>query len=234
MIETVFEDYHNREQEFYSNLSDEDMRKFGLENRSFWAAAIRYSTCIEILATLEGIKPCVLFQTDTKASDSRPVFDKHIKTYVSPWFEQHRLAQSGFVLQRINHDLIIDGSDNWRGFWVFADTRSQNWTSVKDVFFNPKVPFQDSRAVGDALGLPILPILPCWDARYTYVDLTTRKKLEKEVGEEVGDLIAHDYVGSKDKVQEEEARAHFEKWREVGAKHGIELELRVGENPVET
>jgi hypothetical protein len=58
--------------------------------------------------------------------------------------------------------------------------------------------------------------------------------LKNLVGGKVGDVIAHDYVGSKDNFQEEEARAHFEKWREIAAQHGIELELRIGTNPVET
>jgi hypothetical protein len=91
------------------------MRTLGLENAPYWAAAIRYSTHLEVLVTLEGIKPCVLFQADTRASDAKAVFDRQVKTHVLPWFQKYRLARFGFVLQQIKHDLIIDGSDNWRG-----------------------------------------------------------------------------------------------------------------------
>jgi hypothetical protein len=233
-IKKIFDDYRRNEHEHHLNLPDKDMRTLGLENAPYWAAAIRYSTHLEVLVTLEGIKPCVLFQADTRASDAKAVFDRQVKTHVLPWFQKYHLARFGFVLQQIKHDLIIDGSDNWRGVWIFANTRSKEWALVKDVFFNPESPFQDGFAIGDALGLPILPVLPYYEARYTYVDITARNELKNMVGGNVGDVIAHDYVGSKVNVQEEEARAHFEKWREVAANHGVELELHIGVNPLET
>lgn len=148
-----------------------------------------------------------------------------MKTKVLPWFKKSQLAKYGFVLQDIKHDLIVDGA-NWRGLLVFADARSKGWGKVDDVLFNPQNSTQHSSAVGEALGLPNS------GARYTYLDQTTTRLLKEITGKEVRDVISQDYVGSEDGIQEDKSRAHFEEWREVAAKHGIELTFCVGVNPL--
>jgi hypothetical protein len=218
------------ERKFYMELPIELGRKLGLEGRPPWAGLVRYSTHFEIILALDGRKPSVLFYTDfgtpSATVDALTVFGKYVETVFLPLFREYELEKYGYIVQKIPHKIIVNGRENWVGAWVLADTRSESWDVVKQVFFDPKDAKHRISITGAALGFPVVPGLEDYGMRYTMFNETATQELRRIYGPDVEPVFAMEYVASEDDIQIEDSHTYFDWCQAIATKHNIELTLQ--------
>jgi hypothetical protein len=109
---------------------------------------------MEILLTLKGIKPCTLFWTPVPASVA--IYARLVEQHLIPLIDEQRLRDYGFVLRKINHPVATETHCGFQKVYILADTRSEHWPLVQDVFILPH-PGQkpDDTRIGKALGYPV-------------------------------------------------------------------------------
>jgi hypothetical protein len=212
------------ERNFMLNLTPRDRERLGVEAMPWWFAAANHRAQLEVLATLLGLKPCMMYHT--AGTDPAPVYDRLVTTALQPRFEEFRLDQYGFVLRKITHDIKIESQDDWRNTWVLADTRSPQWDLVKRIFFTPSNEYHKSSATARALGYPVLEHLggPL-TTRYVYVDVVATRNLARVTGGQMSQVMGFDYWASDHPEQYEHSLQHFGMYQRRLAKFGVELEL---------
>ena len=217
------------EQQYFLNLPIAHQRILGLENKPQWAPLACFSTHFEIILALSNMKPSVLFWAEadsgTERADASPVFNDYVETVVQPLFKIFGLEKYGYILQKISHDVIVNGRENWGGAWVLVDTRSAHWDVVRHVYFNAEDAEHQIPITGEALGLPVLSGLPGYDMRYTITNTTATLELSELVDEEVAPVVAMDYRGSSDAMQIDWSRKHFLLCQAIAALHNIQLKF---------
>jgi hypothetical protein len=83
---------------------------------------------MEILFTLKGIKPCTLFWVP--APGSEVIYARLVEQRFVPLIEEYNLRDYGFVLRKINHSVSTKTHRGFQQAYIFADTRSENWSLV--------------------------------------------------------------------------------------------------------
>jgi hypothetical protein len=235
-VKQLHEEFNSAEQAFALNLSLKDRHGLSLPGHSSSFIASNFSFQMEILSTLESIKPCVLFHAMKAGSrqDTNPIFDRLVETELLPLYKAYGLDRHGFILSKVLHDLhIMETGENLRNCWVFADSRSEAWKrgAIQSVFFAPHDQHCLLSAAGDALGYPALPTITGYDRRYIYIDATATRELTQRTGARVEPVIGLEYLASDDRYQVQESREDFERYRKVGLKYGREYTFYSEPNP---
>jgi hypothetical protein len=229
LIQQFLLDFNSAERPLALDHSLMDRRRQGPTNfpSSFMASKISFH--MEISNTLEGVKPCVLFNAlDVPGNPMTPFFDRLVEKEIFPPFKAYRLDKYGFTLSKVTHDLRVqETGENWRNSWVLADCRSDAWKTrrIQSVFFAPQNQDCSLSDIGDALDYPVLPVtmdMTNYERRYIYLDATAARELARRNGGQLQPVIGLEYLASDTTMQMQESREHFERYRTVGLKHGRE------------
>ncbi|KAJ8075937.1 hypothetical protein PM082_021569 [Marasmius tenuissimus] len=169
----------------------------------YWYYAAHLSYHCELLFTLGGLKPCVLFAHGTSVQ----FIDDLIQTCLKPVLEEHNILAYGFSLSRISHDTPTTAHKGFKDGWIFADLRNPQYPLVERVLLRPypggRIPEVE---IGTALGYPTV--------RGThwveYLDETEREELAR-VAEvpEICCVIAMEYTCDEDPDNPQRVLAHF-------------------------
>tara|TARA_R110002003_G_scaffold104_3_gene8197 strand:+ start:6517 stop:7260 length:744 start_codon:yes stop_codon:yes gene_type:complete len=183
----------------------------------------------EICMTLKGLKPCVLFLASQP--EAPPMYEPLVVEVVEPLFEEYRLAEYGFVLQRVEHSQPMGSSRSFKGSWVLADTRSAEWDVVQRAFL-------DARRTTDiavldasrALGYPMTTPLDFDSGRVVYREDYEEQLFEGLDGQEHF-VAAMDYRVGGSRQDYERVLKHFEEWRIAAGTVGRYLVLWIDQHP---
>jgi hypothetical protein len=233
-VKQFLEEFAWAEQSIALNLPMEDRLKLGPPSQSPSFMATNCSFQTEIWATLAGIKPCTLFYTPgvDSGQDTKPIFDRLVRTGILPDFEKCCLERYGFDLFKIPHHLHIEETDeDWHNCWVLADCRSEKWGLTKSIFLPANNQYYRIPTVGYALGYPALSASSGYETRYIYIDMTATRELAERTGSDGGRVIGLDYLASAAKYQVQESLEDFERYRQLGKKYGREYVFRYELNP---
>jgi hypothetical protein len=233
-VKQFLEGFGWAEQSIALNLSMEDRLRLGPPNQSPSFIATNCSFQMEVLATLAGIKPCTLFYTPgvDSGQNTKPIFDRLVRTGVLPAFRQYSFEGYGFDLFKIPHHLHIEETgEDWHSCWVLADCRSESWSLTKSIFLAATDQRYHIPTVGCALGYPALSALLGYETRYIYIDMTATRELAERTGSDDGRVIGLNYIASAAKDQIQESREDFERYRQLGKKYGREYAFHYESNP---
>lgn len=210
---------------------------------------------MEILFVLKEIKPCILFWAPAYGSET--TYTRLFETCLAPLIEKYQLGNYGFVAHKIIHAVPTETHCGFQKAYVLADTRSDHWDHVQDVFLVPH-PGQkrDESRIGKALGYPI----PQNDQNYCvmseyiidelrgdgtedlshadhvkYKDMTEKWKLRwitgsNKIGDKVGAVDAFAYRMPANLRDSWAIRAHFEACLAAARSVGHELGLSLPVN----
>ncbi|KAH8675477.1 hypothetical protein BX600DRAFT_432055 [Xylariales sp. PMI_506] len=182
----AFHAYRSAERNYYLGLDDNAKQVlFGEYNGPPWYAACHLRHHIEVLLTLKGVKPCTLFASPgDDVSGAAAIFNDLILKCLAPVIDRFNLMLYGFNLKYLGTDVLTSdlGHPGFKGDWVLADTRSDKWPLVQDIFFQPQPErrFEES-AVGEALGYPAR----AGDNTIRFTDETEHQVLLREIGPDV-------------------------------------------------
>ncbi|KAK1218420.1 hypothetical protein PQX77_018884 [Marasmius sp. AFHP31] len=168
-----------------------------------WYCAAHVSYYCEILFTLGGLKPSVLFAHGA----NQQVTDDLIETCLKPVLERYNILAYGFSLSRILHDLPTSTHKGFKNGWVLADLCNPRYPVVERVFLRPYVGGRVPEVeVGHALGYPT------HKGKYLveYLDDTEREQLARAA--QVPDICcvtAMEYMTDGGPNNSQKVLAHF-------------------------
>ncbi|KAK1218422.1 hypothetical protein PQX77_018886 [Marasmius sp. AFHP31] len=190
-----------------------------------WYYAAHLSYHCELLFTLGGLKPCVLFAHGS--SGAVQFIDDLIRTCLNPILEEFNILAYGFLLSRISHDTPTTTHGGFKNGWVLADLRNPQYPLVERVFLRHytenggRIPEVD---VGTALGYPTV--------RGThwveYLDETEREELARVAQVQVPGICcvtAMEYTCDEDPENPQKVIAHFRQCAKLMQMVGRTLKL---------
>jgi hypothetical protein len=234
-------EFVSAEQAFALSFPLSDQYRRCSTNLSSSLVASNHSFHMEVSNTLNGGKPCVLFNAlgVDPANIMTPIFDRLVEKQILSLFKAYGLDKYGFILCKVLHDVhVVETGENWRNSWVLADCRSKAWKTarIQSVFLASQDQHCYISEIGDALGYPVLPTMGGYGRRYSYIDATATKELARCTGGRLGRVKGLEYLASDTMMQMQESREHFEQFCSVGRKYGreyvfhSELNLSLDEN----
>ncbi|KAJ8075859.1 hypothetical protein PM082_021491 [Marasmius tenuissimus] len=148
-MKAAFNRFRVKERHYLLSLPKAVKRKLK-PNAPHWYFAAHVSYYCEVLFTLGGIKPCVLF---VHGADQE-FTDNLIETCLKPVLEEYNIMAYGFSLTRILHDLPTSAHKGFKNGWVLADLCNPRYPIVERVFLRPYGGRVPEVEVGNALGYP--------------------------------------------------------------------------------
>lgn len=221
----AFQGYRERERGFVVDLAtSKDLRNsfFGRDAdprlRLYPACHMRFH--LEMLWLLLGAKPCVMFMVN---NPEQQAWATHVVlSCLVPVVEEWALEKYGFALRYIGHD-VRGPSKNYKMAWLLADTRSEEWPLIKEIYLRPNGPAKTwtEGEIGRSLGYPSAPTSSDqWETTVAYKDDTERAWLaERFSGTEVCCVDGMDYhIPKKD---EEGFWQHYVRFGRLAALAGV-------------
>jgi len=200
VVQAFFDKFVALERDFCLSLSLEESKALNPKNpKSTPAVAARYQRhYIAILLTLKGVLPSALIKS---GESNEFIFERMVQTCLMPLFKEHKLAAYGFSLFQIEHATLFGKEEKFKGSWVFADTRSNDWGLVQDLFIPPDRKVSNKREefafmhfFRQSQGAPVTPYVrekESW--LITYHDVTEQQILNENTDEELGCVIGIAY-----------------------------------------
>ncbi|KAL0568472.1 hypothetical protein V5O48_013504 [Marasmius crinis-equi] len=202
-MKEAFATFRARERNYLLNLSEDVKRRLEPPYTPDWHFAASLSHYCELLFTLAGIKPCVLFYHGR----DQGMVDQLIETCLRPVLEQFNILAYGFSLARISHDTPTQTHRGFRNGWVFVDLRHRSYPQVERVFLRPYSGRMSETEVGVALGYPTTLGLE-W---VEYLDETEGEYLRRMTGApQTCCVIAMEYTCDDDPANGRRVFAHFQ------------------------
>jgi hypothetical protein len=184
---------------------------------------------MEIVMTLEGLKPYTLFAFYD--DQGILVFDRLVCACLLLLMAQYRLEEYGFVLQKIDHDTPTTVHKGFRNGWIFGGTRSDLWSLAKDVFL---VPHPGCARSNDNVGLALsYPVHGGGIHRENifYEDATEQEELRKATGGEIRCVIAYEYDAQDEKETCDMMTIHLIMALKIAKNAGRTLKVDFSDHP---
>ncbi|TVY52024.1 hypothetical protein LCER1_G004708 [Lachnellula cervina] len=224
VVKDAFVDFKTREREFLLALSKPQSEKVsnGYTSDSTYAAC-HMRHYVEVLLSLQGIKPCTLFAHAT----AQDIFTEMIQVCLKPVIKKYQLARYGFHLQQITHPMPTTAHQGFQDAWVFADTRSPLWPEVKQVFLTPNKGKADEDRVGKALGYPIDRAVGIASSRSSFcaVDMTEMHDMKSSIH-----ITGYEFFTGTGEDHLADILMHFDRCRRAARDVGTKLEMDLSNN----
>ncbi|KAH9890269.1 hypothetical protein F4778DRAFT_785427 [Xylariomycetidae sp. FL2044] len=193
----AYTSFRDAERHGYLSLDPDTLLSFngGDASKPHWAPAANLRHHFEIFLTLAGLKPCTLILGSYISPVCPIAVNGIVIDGLAPIISRLDLGAYGFELHYIAADVLTSqvAHRGFKGGWVFADTRSEQWPLVRDIFLGPsgtpprRTP-EDT--IGRALGYPVRSMGA--DA-VTFIDLTETEVMQKMFGADVPPVIGIEF-----------------------------------------
>lgn len=196
-----------------------------------WYFAAHFRFHVQILMVLLGVKTVTLFSHPEFKGNA--VLERMVEHCLKPVMEKYKLAQYGFVVQKIEQPMHTEGGSSFQGALIFANKRTSNPllnADIENVFntFHIGKIFSEV-TLAKLLGYPMAGTPGQGLVRYR--DMTEMAWLWKTVGKDQNKISSQFFVPGLDYSCGESPEhfahslSHFTVWEDAARDVGVTLML---------